>query len=103
MSIGEADSMTGQLVDVKIERHMVLAEHGGKHHGILDRDALVLIGVPDKTWWSLRSHLQFIGKQLDELGGRVFAQQIIFRALMSEFAHCNHRIAKNSQIRTRTL
>src|SRR5258706_1593374 len=100
MIIAKAQSMRPFFVNMEIKWDLGPAESRCKLQAVLNLHARIFPGMPDKTGRCIRSHLQFIGKQTDQFGRRIWTQQIVFGALMDVWSHGgNYRIAKNPKVR----
>ena len=99
----ETHAMAALFVNVQVKRHMVSPQSFRKHHRVFHRDNVVFIRRPEKTGWSLGSHLQFIREVLDQVRRRVIAQKVLLGTLMSEFAHGDDRVTQYSKVRPGTL
>lgn len=102
--IVQADTVAAFFINVQVKRHVVFAQGLGKHQAVLHRHGSILIGAPDKTRRRVGLDLQLAGDIFRQSTFRMWPQKIILGALVGVLSrHVNDRIAKNAQIRTRTL
>ncbi len=79
MPIGQTNAMPAILIDMQIKGHSCFSEPVSKLETILHRNSLILPGMPDKTGWSVRADLQFIGKRPNQGWIGLITQQILLR------------------------
>ena len=93
--------MASFFVKVQLRRDVFFNQRLIKPDAVFRQDASVFGGVPKETGGRLLRYLFFIGQFHDQFRRRVLADQVPLGAAMREvFSKGNHRIAKNSKVRS---
>lgn len=91
------------FVNVQRERNAGFAQCVCEHEAVFHENAVVLGSVPDEAWRCVFSDVQFVREFFEQLRGRILAEKIFDRALMSMVQQRDHGITKDAEIRTRAL
>src|SRR5688572_1048200 len=96
--VGQADAVSAFLVNVKVERDVVLLQGGGEVEAVLHFHGFVFDGVPDEAGRGVFGNLLFVGEEFDEFCGGFLAEKIVLRALMGVRPHADDGVAEDAQI-----
>ena len=91
------------LVNVQVEGNTGSLQRRGELEAVFHFYRPVLPGVPDEAGRRRLGHLQFIGKQSDQLGVGVFSEQVVLGSLVRQRPHADHGVTENPEIRPAAL
>src|SRR5258707_15352573 len=91
----EAEAVATVGINMERERDAIAAECACEEQAVLDRDAVIVGGVPKKRWRSVWRHLRLVREQGAEIVGWIFANQPDHRIMVPVCAERNDRIAEN--------
>ena len=92
---GQRKAVAAKGENVQFHRNVVAQQGGCKQHGIFHRNAVVLLGVPQKARGHMGPHPVFQREGTALLGGAVFPCQPEHAVVMGMGASGDDRITKN--------
>ena len=102
VAVCQTDPVAAVLVDMQVEENPCPAQGARKGQTVFHQDGLIFDGVPEEGGRGFWGDLEFVGEEPDQFLVGLVTQQIPFGTLVGDGPHTDHRVAKNSQVGSRT-